>query len=127
MTNRKTRDRSKQNKPKDVFDKFDVDINQLPDDRLQFLTKEMIETIIENCVESIDIQPEQRNHNYENRRIDFVFDSTETANKFEKQFGSKIFKQINKYLEDNHYDPAKFNRIITVSFDGQEKTRSLYY
>lgn len=104
-------------KEKQIFEELGVKLDDLKEEKLHFLTKEMINDIINETISNIKIKPSNMKQLSTNFTLDF--DSEKTKIDFEKDFRNQIFDVVNHYLENKGLDPKEYYRVISIEFGGQ--------
>ena len=57
----------------------------------------------------------------------YGYEITKTAELGESKLRNDIFKSINTYLENNNLNPNEYKRDLTLTIDGNENTRIIFY
>jgi hypothetical protein len=92
---------------------------------LKTIPHDWITDVIKNTVKSITIK---RNYeNFINGEIILSFNSVEDRINFFVEFNSKLYNELNSFIENKQLNPKQFNRILTIESTAEELQLSLRF
>ena len=99
--------------PKDILEEFDIEV---ADEKLNLLTKEMVNDIIDLAIQKSEPKPNDIKHNENSFVLDFSQEKDRPI--FEESFRKNMFSVVNEYLKSKDLVPKEYHRVISIEIGG---------